>query len=176
MKKILPLFLVVLLSGCAHFYPNYTFSMEGCADRISKSINRGLAHNYLGISVLVTAPVEATTLATGDFGLVMQELLIGAMRDAGANVVDAEVRRTPYITCEDGVVGISRDASRLKDEYRAGVILITSYVERDTDVLLTARAVDFVSNDVIAAVSTSLYKSPSVKALVRGSGRQIYER
>ncbi len=158
------------LSGCA-----YTNSMEAAADRLSGGLNQGLKQSYQGLGVLVAAPVEATTLKTGDFGLVMQELLMNYLAEDGVNVVDVELRRVPYITCEDGLVALSRNASKLRDEYRAEVIIIGSFVERDEDVLITARAVDFTNNDVITAATASVYKTAAVRKLIHPRRARVYE-
>ena len=94
MKRSIVLALTLLLvSGCA-----ITNSMEAGADRLAGGLNQGLAQSYQGLGILVAAPVDATTLKAGDFGLIMQELLLNYLAEGGANVVDVELRKLPYIT------------------------------------------------------------------------------
>ena len=72
-------------------------------------------------------------------------------------------------------MALSRKAAKLKDEYRAEVIIISSFVERDEDVLITARAVDFTNNDVITAATATIYKTPAVRKLIHPRRTRVYE-
>jgi len=160
----------LVLNGCA-----YTHSMEAGANRLAGGLNAGLKQSYQGLGVLVAAPVDAASLKAGDFGLLMQELLLNYLAEDGVNVVDVELRRVPYITCENGLVALSRDAAKLKDEYRAEVIIVTSFVERDDDILITSRAVDFTNNDVITGATASIYKTEAVRKLIHPKRPRVYE-
>ncbi len=177
MKRLLGIVLMFILGGCAHMQPNYTMTMEGAAGRVAAGINDELRRTYAGIPILVTAPVDAVSFEAGDFGLAMQELLMGALTESGANVVDVELRQVPYINCEDGLNALSRDARKLQQQYRAGVIVVSTYIVRERDLLLSVRAVDYTNSDVIASASTTMRKSESVEAMLkmRGSSR-LYER
>jgi len=169
--------LTTLYIGCAHVQPNYTLTMEGSAGRIAQAIIKGMPPAYRGITMLVATPVEATTLDVGDFGLAMQELFIGAMTQKGANVVEVQLRKVPYISNDKGLIYLSRDATKLRDEYKAGMILVSSYVKRKHDVVITARIVDLSNNDIIASATTALYRSSSVNELLEAKGgEKVYER
>ena len=177
MKNIFCMAMCFIVFGCAHMMPNYTFSIEGCADRIALDLSRGLEDSYSGVSILVSTPVEAVTYTSSDFGLALQEFLIGSMVRQGASVVDAQLRQEPYITCEDGLISLSRDAARLKGEFRAEVIIVSTYLAGEDFVAVTSRAIDFTTNDVIASATTSLRRSELVTDLLRQTQQvRMYEK
>jgi len=174
--KRIPIILCCLfVLGCAHV--SRTAHIEDCAEVIASELSKGLEPSYSGVSILVSTPVDAVTYAPSDFGLVLQEFLIGSLVKKKANVVDVQLRKEPYITCEDGLISISRDAERLKGEFRAEVIVVSTYMVREQEVVITARAVDFTSSEVIASAVTILSLSEPISGLL-GSGAQkrIYER
>lgn len=177
MKNIFRVTICFVVFGCAHITPDYTFSIEGCADRIAAHLSRGLEDSYLGVSILVSTPVDAVTYAPSDFGLALQEFLIGSMVRQGANVVDVQLRQEPYITCEEGLISLSRDAGRLKGEFRAEVIIVSTYLAGERSVVITSRAIDFTTNDVIASTTTTLHRTDLVADLLdRMQQVRMYEK
>ncbi|MEA2102695.1 MAG: FlgO family outer membrane protein [Thermodesulfobacteriota bacterium] len=178
MKKIIAgLAVIIFFSGCAHVQPNYSLTMEGAAKRLASYLASGLDESYRGMSCLSACPVDAGTMHAGRFGLSMQELMINALTDEGVNVVDVQLRKKPYITCTDGFVALSRDASRLRDEYRAGVILVSTYITGRHNIVITTRAVDFTTNETITSATTSLLMSPSIMDMLHADQeKRLYER
>ena len=177
MRYILTAILCLLLAGCSHIGLNHTSGIEDCADRIAKCIGKGLEDSYMGVSIMVSTPVHAVTFAPSDFGLALQELMISSMVRQKANVIDVQLRREPYITCEEGMISLSRDASRLKGEFRAEVIIASTYVVRQEELIISTRAIDFTTNDVITSTTTLLRISPLVADLLGGVRHErIYER
>lgn len=176
-RRILGIICCLAVLGCAHMRPNHTIHIEDCAEAIAHELSRGLEGSYSGVSILVSTPVEAATYAPSDFGLVLQEFLIGSLVKKNVNVVDVQLRKEPYITCEDGLISLSRDAGRLKAEFTADVIIVCTYVVREHEVVITSRAIDFTSSDVITSATTILAMSPLVSDLL-DTRRQIriYER
>jgi len=174
--KRIPIILCCLfVLGCAHV--SRTAHIEDCAEVIASELSKGLESSYSGVSILVSTPVDAVTYAPSDFGLVLQEFLIGSLVKKKANVVDVQLRKEPYITCEDGLISLSRDAGRLKGEFRAEVIVVSTYVVRGQEVVITARAIDYTSSDVITSAVTRLSMSGLVKdLLINGNRKQVYER
>lgn len=167
-----------VLSGCTHIMlPGHAGSLEGCADRIAGRIAGGLEDSYKGISVLVGTPVDAVGFSPGDFGLALQELLIGALAEENVNVLDVQLRPEPYLTCRDGLIVLSRDADRIRKEFRAEVIIASTYLVRGDEIVITSRAVDFTSNDVIASTTVVLATTAGVGHLVRSRGQAVvYEK
>ena len=167
----------ISILGCAHIPPNDTMSIAGCADRIAAHVSRGLERSYPGVSVLVSTPVDSVTYAPSDFGLALQEFLIGSMVEEGAHVVDVQLRNEPYITCDGGLISLSRDAARLKEEFRAEVIIVSTYLVRAKSVVITSRAIDVTTNDVITSTTTILRRSDLVAGLLdRMQQTKMYER
>ena len=152
-------------------------SLEGGADRIAETIVQALPPEHLDVTMLVAAPVEATSLVAGRFGLVMQELLTGAMARRGTHIAEVQLRKIPYISSDQGLVSLSRDAGKLKDEYQAGMILVSSYVVGMHDVIVISRLVNFNNNEILASATTTLYRSGAINELLKtgGDGR-VYER
>jgi len=175
--KIAAVSTLLLLCGCAMVQPNFSVSLEGGADRVAGAIVGALPPEHLSVTMLVAAPVDATTLATSRFGLVMQELLTGAMVRHGAHIAEVQLRKLPYISRDKGLAVLSREASNLKDEYKAGLILVSSYIVNRHDLIITSRVVNFNNNDILASATTTLYRTESINALLQAGGdRRIYER
>jgi len=144
--------IVICISGCAYILePNLTITMEGCTDRIALSINEAIDKSYKNISIIVASPVDANTLKAGNFGLAMRKLLIVAMAKKDINVVDIEPKG-------------------------AEAILVSTYIVRRNDVVMTSKLVDLKTNDVIAFVTTTLYKSACVNDLLNNHREvRLYE-
>ena len=176
-KKIAAVSTLLLLCGCAAIQPNFSVSLEGGADRIAGAIARALPPEQLNVTMLVAAPVDATTLTTSRFGLAMQELLTASMARHGARIAEVQLRKLPYISGNEGLVALSRDAGKLKNEYQAGMILVTSYIVGRHDLVVTSRVVDFDNNHILASASTNLYRSGSINSLLEtGADEKVYER
>ena len=175
MKRIPIILCCLFVLGCAHV--SRTAHIEDCAEVIASELSKGLEPSYSGVSILVSTPVDAVTYAPSDFGLVLQEFLIGSLVKKKANVVDVQLRKEPYITCEDGLISLSRDAGRLKGEFRAEVIVVSTYAAREQEVVITAKTVDYTSSDVITSAVARLFISEHVKDLLfNGNRKQVYER
>ncbi|HOE72199.1 MAG TPA: FlgO family outer membrane protein [Deltaproteobacteria bacterium] len=176
--KLGPFLAVILLSaGCCHLYPGNAGTMEACAGRIAESLARGLDGSCMGVNVLVSTPVESVSLAPSGFGLALQELLIGALVEKKVNVVDVQLRPEPYIVCDKGLMSLSRDAGRVRNEFRAEIIIVSTYLVRDENIVITSRAVDYTSNDVIASATVVLAKTADVRRLLKNRERAaLYEK
>jgi len=121
--------------------------------------------------------VDATNLTTSRFGLAMQELLAAAMARRGAHIAEVQLRKLPYISGNQGLVALSRDAGKLKDEYKAGMILVSSYIVGRHDLIITSRVVNFKNNDILASATTTLYRSKSINNLLETQAdEKVYER
>jgi len=171
---------VLLLLGCSHIPlidVGSTGTIDQCASRLSKGICKGLEDSYLGVSILVSAPVDAVTFAPNDFGLAMQEFMIGAMAEGNANVVDIQLRKEPYINCSEGLISLSRDVSRLRPDIRAQVIVVGTYIVGKEEVVITARAIDYTTNDVIVSATAHLKRSEHIDRLLSSREQvQLFEK
>ena len=177
MRNTLGMIMCFLILGCAHITSNYAISIEGCADTIALHLSKGLEGSYPGASILVSTPVDAVTYAPSGFGLALQEFLIGSMARKGASVVDVQLRQEPYITCEEGLISLSRDAGRLKGDFRAEVIIVSTYLARERSVVITSRAIDVTTNDVIASTTTILCRTDLVSDLLDQTQQvKMYEK
>ena len=177
MRNTMGMIMCFLILGCAHITPNHAISIEGCADRIALHLSKGLEGSFSDASILVSTPVDAVTYASSDFGLALQEFLIGSMAHQGAGVVDVQLRQEPYITCEEGLISLSRDAGRLKGEFRAEVIIVSTYLARERSVAVTSRAIDVTTNDVIASTTTILCRTDLVSDLLDQTQQvKMYEK
>lgn len=168
------------LLGCSHipFHDlNSTTTIDQCASRLSRGICNGLEDSYMGVSILVSAPVDAVTFASNDFGLALQEFMIGAMAERNANIVDIQLRKEPYINCREGLISLSRDASRLRPDIRAEVIVVSTYIVSKEDVVVTARAIDYTTSDVIVSATAHLKRTDQVDHLLSRRGQiQLFEK
>ena len=167
----------ISILGCTHIPPDCVISIDGCADRIATHVSMGIENSYPGVSILVSTPVDAVTYAPSDFGLALQEFLIGSLVEEGAHVVDVQLRNEPYITCDGGLISLSRDAARLKDDFRAEVIIASTYLVKAKSVVITSRAIDVTTNDVITSTTTNLCRTDLVADLLdRMHQTRMYER
>jgi hypothetical protein len=177
MKMLTVMMTAVLIAGCAHLDPNHATSMDGCANHIGKHISRGLEESYAGVSILVSTPVDAVTFASSDFGLALQELITSSLAGRNSNVLEVQLRKEPYIHCEEGLVSLSRDASRLRSDFKADVIIVSTYLPLKEDIIVTARAVDFTTNDVITSATATLERNEQIDSLLRNRQQvRLYEK
>lgn len=177
MKIFTAVLTALLFTGCAHLNPNHATTIEGCADRIGKCISRGLEDSYMGMSMLVSTPVDAVTFAPNDFGLALQELIISALARQNSNVIEVQLRKEPYINCEEGLVSLSRDASRLRPDFKADVIVVSTYLALKEEVVVTSRAIDFTTNDVITSATATLERNEQIDNLLRNRQHvKLYEK
>lgn len=168
---------LLLLAGCAHLDPTRTTTLDGCANRIGKGISRGLESSYAGVSILVSTPVDGVTFASSDFGLALQELITSSLSERNSNVLEVQLRKEPYINCEEGLVGLSRDASRLRPDFKADVIVVSTYLPLKEDVIVTARAIDFTTSDVITSATATLERNEQIDKLLRNRQQvKLYEK
>lgn len=174
-RVILPLLCLSLIAGCAHVQPNYTLSLEGSAARLARPLARDIDEDHRGMTVIVAVPVETTSLKGGRLGLALQELLVTELVSRDQNVLETQLRVEPYITCRDGLVALSRDASRLKNGFRASIIVVSTYTVKDSTVTVSSRAVEYETNDIIASATTTLVKTGDVAELLGPGERRLYE-
>ncbi len=168
---------LLLLAVCTHLDPTRATSLDGCASRIGKGISRGLENSYAGVSILVSTPVDAVTFATSDFGLALQELITSSLSERNSNVLEVQLRKEPYINCEEGLVGLSRDASRLRPDFKADVIVVSTYLPLKEDVIVTTRAIDFTTSDVITSATATLERNEQIDKLLRNRQQvKLYEK
>lgn len=169
MKNGLFLLMAVILAGCTHVEidPFRADSVDTCASRIASGISHGLAESHHGMTIIVSTPVDAVTLTSSDFGLALQEMLISALAQNNANVIDVQLRKVPYMNCEDGLVSLSRDASRLRPDFRADVIVASTYTAGRDEVIITTRAIDYTTNEVITSATTTLTRTANIEGLLR---------
>jgi hypothetical protein len=179
MRKIVITLTVFLLAGCTHLGldPYRTESMDTCASRLAGGIAQGLEESHMGMNTLVSTPVDAVTLSSSNFGLALQEMLINALAKKNVNVVDVQLRRQPYMNCGDGLVTLSRDASRLSPEFHADVIVASTYTAGRDEIVVTSRAIDFLTNEVITSATTTLTRTPNIEGLLRNKDQfKLYDR
>lgn len=168
---------LVVTLGCAHVQPNYTLTMEGCADRLASAMVQALPAPSLASPMLVAAPVDAVTLESSRFGLSMQELLTTAMAHQGARIGEIELRKVPTLSPDKGLVYLSRDAKKIKDKHQVGMAVVSSYILRDQDVVMTSRVVNLSTNHVMTAATVTLRRSASINGLLdMRRGEKVYER
>jgi hypothetical protein len=177
MRILTAVIICSIFSGCSHIYLMRTTSIEACAKRTSIEITKGLEESYMGMSILVSTPVDAVTLSSSDFGLALQELLIGAMAEEKANIVDIQLRKEPYLSCEHGLISLSRDAGKVRQDSRADIILVSTYMAGKEEIVVTTRAIDFMTNDVITSATTTLERTAQIDKLLRNRDQaRLYER
>ncbi len=180
MKRSAGLIFGFFLLGCSHMPLidlNSTTTIDQCASRLSKGICKGLEDSYMGVSVLVSAPVDAVTFSSNEFGLALQEFMIGAMAERNSNIVDIQLRKEPYINCKEGLISLSRDVSRLRPDIKAEVIVVSTYVVSKEDVVVTARAIDYTTNDVIVSATAHLKRTEQIDHLLNSREQvQLFEK
>lgn len=163
------------LSGCASLPIRYTLSMETCADKVAASIARDLRKVQGGRVIQVATPVDAVTYAQSDFGLAFQELLTGALAGRLPHVVDVHFRKGPGASGKAGPSPLSRGESGATTP--AGIVLVSTYLASGTEVVVTTRALDVNTREVVASTYAVLTRSGQVdELLVRSKGVVVYEK
>jgi len=167
--------LVTLISGCASLPIRHTLSMETCADKIAASIARDLRKVQGERVIRVATPVDAVTYAQSDFGLAFQELLTGTLAGRLPHVVDAHYRKGPGVTGKTGTSPLSR--SEPVSTAPAGIVLVSTYLASGGEVVVTTRALDANTREVIASTYAVLSRSEQVDDLLeRPKGVIVYEK
>lgn len=171
--------MLVATLGCAHVQPNYTLTMEGCADRLASALVLDLPAPSLASPMLVAAPVDAVTLEASPFGLSMQELLTTAMARYGARIGEVQLRKVPTINTATGLVFLSRDAKKIRDEHHVGMAVVSYYTLRNQDLIVTSRVVNLTTNHVMSAATVTLRRSTSITGMLPAEeppvGEKVYE-
>jgi hypothetical protein len=179
MRNFVAICMALLLTACSHMElnPFRADSIDNCASRLAKGIAKGLEESHMGMNILVSTPVDAVSFASSDFGLALQEMLISALAQKNANVVDVQLRREPYMNCQDGLVSLSRDASRLRPDFRADVIVASTYMAGRDEIVITSRAIDYTTNEVITSATTTLARTPNIESLLRNRDQfKLYDK
>jgi hypothetical protein len=179
MNRLAALMAALLLAGCTHMSlnPLRANSIDGCASRLAGGLAQGLEESHSGMNLLVSTPVDAVTLSTSNFGLALQEMLISALAQQNASVVDIQLRKEPYVNCEDGLVSLSRDASRLRPDFRADVIVVSTYMAGRDEIVITSRAIDYTTNEVITSATTTLTRTANIESLLRNKDQfRLYDK
>jgi hypothetical protein len=179
MKRPAALLMLFALAGCAHLEldPFRTNTIDTCATRLARGIERGIEESHRGMNILVSTPVDAVTFRSSDFGLALQEMLISALAQRNANIVDVQLRKEPYMNCEDGLISLSRDASRLRPDFRADVIVASTYMAGRDEIVVTCRAIDYTTNEVITSATTTLTRTGNIDGLLRNRDQfKLYDK
>jgi hypothetical protein len=179
MKACLCLLMAMLLAGCSHMEidPFRADSVDTCAYRLASGISHGLAESHMGMNIIVSTPVDAVSLTSSDFGFALQEMLISALAQNNANVIEVQLRKEPYMNCSDGLVSLSRDASRLRPDFRADVIVASTYTAGRNEVIITSRAIDYTTNEVITSATTTLTRTADIEGLLRNRDQfRLYDK
>ncbi|HNY64902.1 MAG TPA: FlgO family outer membrane protein [Deltaproteobacteria bacterium] len=179
MRALAAMILALVLAGCTSLglHPYRTDAIDTCADRLAEGIAKGLEESHMGMNLLVSTPVDAVTFHSSDFGLALQEMIISSLAQRNANVVDIQLRKEPYVNCEDGLISLSRDASRLRPDFKADVIVVSTYLAVRDDIVVTARAIDYTTNEVITSATTTLTRTPNIEGLLRNRDQfKLYDK
>lgn len=178
MRKCLLLAAALLVAGCSHLAcPGGIGSLQQCAARVAGSLAGDLDVSHKGIRVLVAAPVDAVSLSPGGLGLAFQELLMSALAREGVSVADVQLRKEPYLAGRDGLIALSRDAGFTRDAVQAEAIVVSTYLAGGGSLVVTARVVDFSTNDVIASATARLADTHGIRHLLRtGQQEKVYEK
>jgi hypothetical protein len=160
------LWLLTVVSGCAYLSFRYAMSIENCADSIAGSLSRELKKVQGGRHILVGAPVDAVTYSRSEFSPVFQEFLTSSMAKRLPHVVDVHFRGTP------GNAGSVLARPLDKDEPppvsgKPGIVLVSTYLIKEDMVIITTRAVDDMTREVITSAYASLSRSEGTDDLFK---------
>ena len=166
---------MTVISGCASLPIRYTLSMEACADKIAASIARDLRKVQGERIIHVATPVDAVTYARSDFGLAFQELLTGTLAGRLPHVVDVHFRKGTGASGKAGASPLSR--SEPGSVAPAGIVLVSTYLASGGEVVVTTRALDVNTREVVASTYAVLTRSGQVDDLLeRSKGVIVYEK
>lgn len=170
------LMLVMIMSGCAYLNLRHTNSIEACANTIAASLARDLDKAHGNKSIVVSVPVDAVTYSQSNFGLAFQEFLTSAVANYNPHVVDIHFMNKPIMPGKVDSVPLSRDKPgfTISD---AGVVLVSTYLVSNEEVVITTRALDVSTNMIVASTYAILSRSQQVDDLLgRSKGVIVYEK
>jgi hypothetical protein len=168
--------LIMAISGCAYLPLRYTMSIDTCADKIAISLARDLKDVREARMIRVGVPVDAVTYSKSDFGLAFQEFLTSAMAKRHAHVVDAHFQSGKKTSGKAEPTPLSREGSAYNESLE-GIVLVSTYLVSESEVVITTRAIDTVTHEVIASAGAVLSRSDQVDDLLgRSKGVVVYEK
>jgi hypothetical protein len=151
-------------------------TIENCADSIAASISSDIRKVQEGKHIYVSVPVDAITYSQSSFGLAFQEFLTSAMASRLPGVVDVHFRSPADKSAKAGSSSLSRSELTI-EESSAGIVLVSTYLAGEEEVVITTRAIDAALKEVIASTHAVLSRSGEVDALFgRSQGIPMYEK
>jgi hypothetical protein len=174
-KATIRIFLIISISGCAYLPIRNAMTIENCADSMAVSISKELRKVQGGKYVQVSVPVDAITYSQSDFSFAFQEFLTSAMAKRLPGVVDAHFRNPADKLAKTGSAPLTRNEP-LNDEVSAGIVLVSSYLVNEDDVVITTRAIDVRTKEILASTYGIVSRAGVNDLFGRSKGVIIYEK
>jgi hypothetical protein len=133
-------------------------SIENCADSIADSLSPDLKIVQGERLILVSSPVDAITYSRSEFSPVFQDFLTSSMAKRLPHVVDVHFRGKQG---NEGSI-IAKPLSKDEPAYASdtpGIVLVSTYLVKEDVVIITTRAVDSLSKEVITSAYATLSRS-----------------
>jgi hypothetical protein len=151
-------------------------TIENCADSIADSLSRDLKQVQGGRHILVSAPVDAITYSRSEFSPVFQEFLTSSMAKRFPHVVDVHFRGNHD---NSGSI-VAKPLSKDEPVYIAdspGIVLVSTYLVKEDVVIITTRAVDSFTKEVITSTYATLSHAEGTDDLFKKKKEQVlYEK
>jgi len=166
MKLFFCLYIAVSVCACAYVPVRFTMSIEHCADSIAGSLSDELRKVQGGRKILVSAPVDAVTYSRSEFSPVFQEFLTSSMAKRLPHVVDVHFRVKPDSSGSVVAKPLGKDEPAFAPDTPA-IILVSTYLVKEDMVIITTRAVDALTREVITSAYATLSPSEGTEDLFR---------
>ncbi len=173
-KRILQVFKEILMclclaasiGACAYVPVRFAVSIEHGADSIADSLSQDLRDVQGTRQILVSAPVDAVTYSRSEFSPVFQEFLTSSMAKRIPHVVDVHFRSNPDKPGPMVARPLGKDETASVSE-TSGIILVSTYLVREDMVIITTRAVDSRTKEVITSARAALSRAEGTDDLFR---------
>jgi TolB-like protein len=168
-RTFLGLTVAAVLAGCATSQLPLTetevvMRNNAAGDVLASLIKtRGMA----GTPVVVASIVEVDDMEqSSTFGRMVGEQIASRLAFAGVPVVELKLRNTLYMSQKGGEFMLSRELQQLTLEHKASLAVVGTYAVANQEVLVTVKAVDVTTNNIVAAHSYSIPKT-TVSSLLK---------
>lgn len=175
-KSLVSFCIVITIGGCAYIPIRYAMSIENCADAIADSLSHDLKKVQGDRHILVGSPVDAITYSRSEFSSVFQEFLTSSMAKRLPHVVDVHFRGNPNNSGSIIARPLSKDEPVYVPETH-GIVLVSTYLVKEDVVIITARAVDALTKEVITSSYATLSHKEGIDDLFKKKkDTVIYEK
>lgn len=132
-------------------------AVSQAADRLAEALT---ARMEGGVRLVVASAVHVDDLSkSSTFGRALGEQLAARLAMRGHSVSELKLRSAIFVSKAGGELLLSRDVAEISASHKAKVVVVGTYAPAGGDVLVTLKAVDVATNQVVAGHTFAVPKA-----------------